>query len=456
MWNRPMIATLAAPLGAATPEAALALYDLARTSGASSAYEAAAHALARALQRQVILGATLRRPAPLSAPMGAPSEPMAKAPSKARVARLKQVEDDLAAIFARPSRANAATGSFWCVWSDGTATRVCGVVYHAGKPKTRWSAALRAGDTLRRLRARHAYALQLHAMAGGQSAALQVRTSCGVMVDSPDWQRLAMVRPMPGLAAIFDECSGETFTPPPGDHYGAGNAEEAAALEAKLVPPRLFWRVAEISAQGGQIFGAKQNGAGIAYQVASDGPLLVADGGPAVLTAWRADAREAFALAMEPAPKATAQAGERPPQHLSDLDGLAVVIAAPSLSAAVADALAAWNDARAPLETLREVMQETREAAQRANATPDDARAYEEANAAFSAALSIEKAAERRIVAARDMGGAVQRFATNEAGDLIRWTARRLAGGKAFRLTASDGACVTFDAERVKALRLAA
>jgi len=455
-----MIATISAPLGATSPQAALALYDLARTSGAASAYEAAAHALARALQRQMTIAATLRPAVALSAALGAPSEAPVTAPvistPKRRSAKVAQVEDDLTALFARPTRAKAATGSFWAVWSDGTATRVCGVVYHSGKTQQRWAAALHAADTLRRLRARHAYARDLHAMAGFEGAPLTVRTSCGVLVDSPDWQRLAAIRPMPGLSAIFDEATGETFNPPPGGHYGAGDAIEAAALEAKIVPPRRPWRIAEIKAQGGQIFGVRQGGQGIAYQVAGHDRLLVADGGPEVLAAWRADAREAFAEIAEPAPKQTAHAGERPPEHLSDLDGLAVVIAAPLMAQALADALAEWNETRAPLETLREAMTDARENAQRHNASPEDALAYGMANKAFSSVLSATSKAEKRVEAARALNGGMQRFATNGDGELIRWTVRRLTGGFAFRLTASDGECVNFDAARVKALRLAA
>lgn len=54
------------PAGIVTPEAALALYDLATTSGAASAYEAAAHALAKALQRQKALSVAMSRPAPVA------------------------------------------------------------------------------------------------------------------------------------------------------------------------------------------------------------------------------------------------------------------------------------------------------------------------------------------------------------------------------------------------------
>lgn len=412
-----MITTLAAPIGAATPEAALALYDLARTSGAASAYEAAAHALARALQRQIVVGATLRRPAPLSAPLGAPSEPIAKPPTKARASRLKQVEDDLAAIFARPSRANAATGSFWAVWADGSATRVCGVIYHAAKPKTRWSAALRAADTLRRLRARHAYARDLAAMAGCEVRALQIRTSCGVMVDSPDWQRLAAIRPLPALAAIYDETSGETFTPPPGMAYGAGDAAEAAQLESRMVPPRLFWRRTEIAAQGFRIEQRGPASPGIAYWTADDQPPRVADGACDFLAVRRADALAAFALPVVEKPCETARPGDLAGHNLRALDGRAVVIDLQGVTAALEEARDDYRIAHAEGSARR-------------------------AEAALSEAKSLLQL----------VGG----FAATPGGDLIRYTLQRLAGAKAFRLHASNGASVMFDAPRVRALRLAA
>jgi hypothetical protein len=397
-----MIATLAAPLGATSPQAALALYDLARTSGAASAYEAAAHALARALQRQIIIGATLRPSAPLSAALGAPSEQAAPVAAKKRTARAERVEDDLAALFSRPPRNKAATGAFWCVWADGTATRVCGVVYHGGKPQTRWAAALAAGDTLRRLRARHEYARQLEAMAGVELRAMQVRTSCGVMADSPDWQHLARVRPMAALLAIYDENTGETFTPPPGGRYGAGDANEAANLEARIVPPRLFWREAEISAQGGRIFRGRAHSPGIAYEMDGSGHLRVADGACDFLASRRAAAVAAFELPPVIVAKATAVPGATAPTNMHDLDGAAVVFDLAGIVAA------------------------------------------------------FERASTEAKHKARALLLLVERHATAPEGGLVRYTARRLAGGFAFRLTASDGTCVTLDAPRAVALRLAA
>lgn len=376
------------PAGIVTAEAALALYDLAVTSGAASAYEAAAHALAKALQRQKALSVAMSRPAPV-APLGAPCEPPKVKPARKVSARAaKAADEDLTALFSTP-RNKAATGSFWVVWEDGTATRVSGVVYNSAKPLTRWAAALRAADQLRRMRARHAYAAQLAEMADGDVPALKVRTTGGIMVDSPDWQRLAQVRPMAALAAIYDETSGEMFNAPAAGRYGVGDIAEASALEARLVPPRLFWRRAEIERQGGRLFRARPSGVMIVYEQGNSGELRMADLEPAALASMRSNAREAFCDDQEPPPLDTAALGAAPPASFLEIDGRAVVI--------------------------------------------DRTAARDQDNQHF-----------------------VNRWASNAAGDLIRWTFKRLPGGREFRLTASDGRCVNVDGRRAKLLRMAA
>lgn len=376
------------PGGAVTAEAALALYDLAVTSGAASAYEAAAHALAKALQRQKALSLALGRPAP-AAPLGAPCEPALAAPRrKASAKAAKVADDDLTALFTAP-RNKAVTGSFWVVWADGSATHVSGVVYNGAKAQTRWAAALRAADQLRRLRARHAYALELEAMAAGAVPGLKVRTSADVMVDSPDWQRLTAVRPMAALAAIYDGTSAEMFTPPDGRDYAAGDLIEARALEARLVPPRLFWRKTEIKRQGGFIYDRKGDGASIVYELPNRQNLLMADMSPHALRSMRASAQEAFSDSQETPPVVTADPGAAPPASFFDLDGRAVVI---DPEAADTKSLSYW----------------------------------------------------------------VANWATDSAGKLIRWTFKRLPGGREFRLTRSDGRCVNVDGGKAKLLRLAA
>ncbi|KQV66667.1 hypothetical protein [Caulobacter sp. Root343] len=379
--------TIARPGAVITAEAALALYDLAATSGAASAYEAAAHALAKALQRQKALSASMSRPAAV-APLGAPCEPAPAKPVRKAAARaIKAADDALTAIFTAP-RSKAAAGSFWVVWNDGSATRVSGVVYNATKPQTRWAAALRAADQLRRTRARDAYAVQLAEMAADEVPALRVHTSAGVMVDSPDWQRLTAIRPMAALAAIFDEASEEMFTPPAGGDYGAGDAAEARALEARLVPPRLFWRSAEVRAQGGRIFRGRSPGAMIVYERAGSVKLRLADMDTAALASMRSGAREAFSDSLPPPVLETADLGDVPPASFFELDGAAVVI----------DSAAAANDG------------------------------------------------DKRFAAC---------WAGAAAGKLIRWTFKRLPGGREFRLTATDGRCVNVDGQRASLLRLA-
>lgn len=376
------------PAGIVTAEAALALYDLAMTSGAASAYEAAAHALAKALQRQKALSVTMSRPAPV-APLGAPCEPPQAKPARKVSARAaKAADDDLTVLFTAP-RNKAATGSFWVVWEDGTATRVSGVVYNSTKPQTRWAAALRAADQLRRMRARHAYAAQLAEMAAGDVPALKVHTSGGVMVDSADWQRLAMIRPMAALSAIYDETSGDMFNAPAGGRYGAGDVAEAAALEARLVPARLFWRRAEIERQGGRIFRGRASGSMIVYERGDSVKLRMADLEPAALASMKASAREAFSDEHAAPTLDTSTPGAPPPSSFFDLDGRAVVI----------DRTAA-----------------------------DDMDGQQFAN----------------------------RWAANAAGQLIRWTFKRLPGGREFRLTASDGRCVNVAGHRAQLLRMAA
>lgn len=373
---------------APAPEAALALYDLAVTSGAASAYEAAAHALARALQRQKAISAAKPR-LTVVASLGAPCEPVAVRPARKAARRATEAtEDALTALFTTP-RSKAATGSFWVVWTDGTATRVSGVVFNATKPQTRWAAALKAADQLRRMRARHAYAVQLAEMAAGDVPALKVRTSAGVMVDSAEWQRLAAVRPMAALAAIFDETSEEMFTPPEGRCYGAGDAEEARALEARLVPARLFWRRAEIERQGGRIFRGHAPGAMIVYERPDSVKLRMADMDAPALASMRASARDAFESVIPPKALEFADVGAEAPESFFDLDGRTVVI----------DPTASDSDG------------------------------------------------DRQFAMA---WGAVP------GGRLIRYTFKRLPGGREFRLTATDGRCVNVSGQRAKLLRLAA
>lgn len=375
--------TMTAP----APEAALALYDLAVTSGAASAYEAAAHALARALQRQKAIAAAKARPT-VAQPLGAPCEPVAVKPARKASRRAAEADDALTALFTTP-RSKAATGSFWVVWSDGTATRVSGVVYNATKPQTRWAAALKAADQLRRMRARHAYAAQLVEMAAGDVPALKVRTSGGIMVDSAEWQRLAAVRPMAALAAIFDETSEEMFTPPEAGRYGAGDAEEARALEARLVPARLFWRRAEVERQGGRIFRGHAPGAMIVYERPDSVKLRMADMDAPALASMRASARDAFESLTPPKVLEFANVGAETPESFFDLDGRAVVI--------------------------------------------DPAATSSDGDRQFAMA-----------------------WGAASGGRLIRYTFKRLPGGREFRLTATDGRCVNVAGQRAKLLRLAA
>lgn len=394
------------PASIATAEAALALYDLARTTGAASCYEAAAHALARALQREKAKGAAFGRPGVVSPVLGAPCEPVAVAAPKKRSAKVQQRDDDLTALFARPSRAKAGTGSFWCVWDDGTATRVSGVIFHAARPETRWAAAFQAADALRRLRARHDYARQLETMADCTVRSLQARTSCGIMVDSPEWQRLAAVRPMAALASIHDELDGQVFTPPAGGRFGAGDAGAASLLEAALVPARLFWRRAEIVTQGGHVARGRDHSAGVSYLMSDGEAVRVADGDSEFLAARRGQVRAALEeqdkLTARPALKATASGANRASPNLHDLDGAAVVMDADLI------------------------------------------------------ALRIEAADRNERGALEHFARIAKPWVATSEGQPIRYTLARLAGSKAFRLTASDGACVTWDAQHVAALRMAA
>lgn len=234
------------PAAFANADAALTLYSLARTSGAPAAYEQAAHALAAALEAERAVSRAFRRPAPLASirPVDQSDPAPQSAPlPKAKSARKASPGDDLAERLTRPPRAKVAVSAFVCRWEDGSETRVSAVVYHAGKPATRWAAAFQAADRLRRLRhARYlentkwsASGLPDHAWyAEGRFA----QGPCGVDLHSQAWHRLVRALPMPALVAIIDEVSGETFSAAAGSAYGAGDPNEVATqLEAILHPP---------------------------------------------------------------------------------------------------------------------------------------------------------------------------------------------------------------------------
>ncbi|HYD44922.1 MAG TPA: hypothetical protein VEA79_06650, partial [Phenylobacterium sp.] len=163
----------------ATPESARTLFDLATASGAPIAWEIAARALAKLdeLRRKATGGGHMpqaqayepaARPAPepcepirpaqpsepispptveAEAPAPAdqaaePSEPVRTAHAKAAPkAKRADPAEDLGAALPNVPRAKACVGAFHVVWSDGSETRVSGVVYHAQKAATRWAAA---------------------------------------------------------------------------------------------------------------------------------------------------------------------------------------------------------------------------------------------------------------------------------------------------------------------------
>ncbi len=238
--------------------AALRMYDIARTAGAPAAYEAAAHALAGALQAAVVASRLDRPPeqrraahAPEIAAMvdagrytpEAAAYELATRPAKlprTPKARSAPAGEDLAAKLPRPPRNKLASGAFTVTWADGSETFVSAVTWHSGKPATRWAAAFQAADRLRRLRSRAAYAADLEA--GADGVARWHADSSGLRRETPAFQELVTCRPLPPLAGISEDAGGETFTPAAGSAFGAGDAERARLLEASICEPRAPWR----------------------------------------------------------------------------------------------------------------------------------------------------------------------------------------------------------------------
>lgn len=224
----------------ATAESALLAYNLARTSGAAGAYEAAAHALASALQTEIgrrQLRAPMARPALrlVTSEEAAPA-PERSQPAKRDARRPRTTAPDLDAKVSLP-RSGLAHGAFVVSWADGSQTRISAGVWPAKRPGDRWALAYQVANRLRRLRTRNAY---LKALPAACRLMKRHRASgpCGVEIDSPLWRQLQALRPMPSLASIACETTGETFEAPAGAAFGAGDATTAAALERALAEPR--------------------------------------------------------------------------------------------------------------------------------------------------------------------------------------------------------------------------
>jgi hypothetical protein len=327
----------AAPVTRPDANAALRLYQIARTAGAPAAYEAAAHALAAALQAANV-AARLDRPADQRQPARAadsdPATPAADTGETRRAnlprrpsAKAAPAGDDLAGALGNIPKNKLASGAFVVTWADGSETFVSAVSWHAGKPATRWAAAFQAADRLRRMRGRAAYAADL--ATGADSVARYYRDGSGLERETPDFQALTACRPLPALATIGEELTGETFTAPDGSAFGAGDPDRARALEAAICQPFTPWRLHERRQAARE---------GLAKDWAYFRPAApdVADsaaGGWSWFTGWpqvwrdemRRDALAAFAPeapAAVTADKGEALTGADP----RDVDGAAVVI----------------------------------------------------------------------------------------------------------------------------------
>lgn len=415
-----------APATVTTPEAALALYDLATTCGAAAAYEAAAHALARALRRQVALAAALPRgqaatPVALAqaAPLGAPCEPVKAPPVKRRAKGADKAEPDtLAEPFTTPKK-TAAVGSFWVVWADGAATHVSGVVYNSARPATRWAAALRAADNLRRLRNRRALRAELASMAHGAPVAADVVGAAYIRQESAAFLALAQVCPLPPLLAIYDETSAEMFEPPHGRPYGSGDIAKAWQAAASMVPPRACW-----------IDEARDAG---------------------FLARRRRDAAEAFAVARI---AETAQPGQSV-NSARELDGHTVAIDGERLPLFFESLKGALKDAERESSAAYAVTLETGAAAQNRAATPSDAAAHGEASRRLAEASGRKHDLQRAVDSVRILLSRAAAFVGADGAPLV-WKARVRPRAAEIELTATDGRYVALDAGAFSAVRLAA
>lgn len=385
-----------------TPDAnrALTLYSIARTAGAPAAYEAAAHALAAALQAAVVASRLDRPPeqrraahAPEIAAMVAVSgyapeaaayeiaTRRAKLPRTPK-ARSAPAGEDLAATLPRPPRNKLASGAFTVTWADGSETFVSAVTWHSGKPATRWAAAFQAADRLRRLRSRAAYAADLEA--GADGVARWHADSSGLQRETPAFQELVTCRPLPPLVGISEDVGGETFTPAAGSAFGGGDAERARLLEASICEPRAPWRFNSWQGVEGAIPlpGARgdlywKRPAALADEMRDRPATHWATGWPPIWReVMRRDAMAAFAVA--PADLQTAAPGENlAGLHTVDLDSARVVI---DLAAARAKASARFcEDEPAWPAAADKLSWEDREAAKAAHAQWATRRSWHEA-----------------------------------------------------------------------------
>lgn len=304
---------------------ARALYTLARTTGAGVAYEAAAHALAGALEAaEAALGAAQAAAKALDTLQG-DKPPRAK--RKAATAGDACEPLDLAAALRSPPKSKARVGAFHCIWADGSCTFVSGVLYHGDKPDSRWGAAFQAADRLRRIRARREYAASLNTpwSALGDT---EIVGAAGVRQLAPAWLELLQVRPMPALAEIVDE-AGECFAP--AGAFGAGDEARARELEAALVTPCNPHQAAILRREGHH---PSQAADGLAvYRSERQFAAFPTGWTPMRRQVRQLEALEAFApttdeeTAEAPRGPATAEAGAPiSPASLHDVDGAEVVI----------------------------------------------------------------------------------------------------------------------------------
>lgn len=241
-------------MAAAYPVRALALYQLARTAGAPTAYEVAAHALAAALEaaltvRRMDRPADHREAAHMVANSGYTPEAAAyelttrraSPPCRPR-AKSALAGDDLTAPTSLLPRKHQAVNAYTVRWADGAETFVSSVVSDARKPASRGATAFRAADRLRRRRSRAEYLASLESGADGVEC-YDVDSS-GLRRDAPAFLELLKCRPLPPLAGIRDETTGETFEAPDGSVHGAGDAARALELEAAICRPRMAARYA--------------------------------------------------------------------------------------------------------------------------------------------------------------------------------------------------------------------
>lgn len=396
-----------APLSFVTAETAFAAYQLACATGEAEAFATAAHALAFALKAE-----RARRMAPRPGATTGPrlvvdNDPKpeaARSPAKSS-RKAARVAEDLDARLPAPKRGWPA-GSFVVEWADGTSTRVQGVAWAAAKPATRWARAYQSANRVRRIR----HGREIEAGLGGASA-IAGRFSTltgGITVDSPQWRDLLATTPLPALAAVVDETTGERFEAPAGSRYGAGDADRAREVEAAICLPRLPW-LAAAAARSNPLFGVR-TGEPVTYLIdrdaasAEDLPIrhAVAFASPWP-DAWRRqmirDAEAAFSPAEEIVPHVPPVAGDGVEATTADdVDGLTVTTTAEGLEAADA----AVGRARSAYEAARK-------AADPAKGTP---REVIDASAALNAAEELRTSLGRVIrhawTAHRAPGGAVK------------------------------------------------